>query len=102
MRHGIIGLTLVITFQFILLFKITPIGNFYFPFIWFGFIFVMDEIVFQLKKSSLIYNHFKKFILMLILSAILQKFGPYYFTRSIQKNNYAINKVIAIANHCTA
>jgi len=70
MRHGIIGLILIITFQLILLFKITLIGNIYFPFIWFGYIFLMDEIVYQLKKSSLIYNHFKKFFIMLILSAI--------------------------------
>ena len=71
LRHGIVGLILIITFQLILIFRIEPFGNFYFPFIWFGYIFVIDAIVYQLKKQSLIHNHFKKFLLMLIISAVI-------------------------------
>lgn len=69
-KHGIVGFILVITFQLILILKIESFGRFYFPFIWFGYIFVIDAIVYQLINRSLIHNHSKKFFIMLILSAL--------------------------------
>ncbi|MDR3492076.1 MAG: hypothetical protein P4M12_08560 [Gammaproteobacteria bacterium] len=69
-KQGIVGLVLLITFQFILIFKIEPYANYYFPFIWFGYIFVVDAIVYQKNNDSLICNHFGTFCMMLIFSSI--------------------------------
>ena len=69
LKQGVAGLILVVVFQIILIFKITPFADYYFPFIWFGYIFLVDAIVFHLQKSSLIQNHTNHFFIMLILSA---------------------------------
>ena len=70
LRHGIAGLILIIVFQVVLIFKITPLADYYFPFIWFGYIFLVDSLVYRLTHSSLIHDHFKDFLTMLILSAL--------------------------------
>lgn len=68
--HGVVGLILIAVFQLALIFKIEPLASYYFPFIWFGYIFVVDALVYQLKQDSLVHNHFSTFCLMLILSSI--------------------------------
>lgn len=69
-KYGIFGLMLILVVQLILVFKIELFANYYFPFIWFGYILFIDALVFKLKNSSLISNHFKQFCMMLILSSI--------------------------------
>jgi len=50
---------------------IEPFARWYFPIIWFGYIFFMDALVYKLHGRSLIYNRPKTFLFMLFLSALV-------------------------------
>ena len=52
-------------------FKIQPFSSWYFPIIWFGYIFLMDAIVFKLKGHSLMMNRKSQFFKALLLSALI-------------------------------
>ena len=51
--------------------KIQPFANWYFPLVWFGYILLIDALVYKLKGSSLISNRFPQFFGMLILSVLI-------------------------------
>jgi len=67
--YGIIAIILIILVEINFFVKIQPFANWYFPIIWFSYIFLIDAIVFKLKGSSLISNRTKTFIGMVIISA---------------------------------
>lgn len=48
--------------------RIQPFANWYFPIVWFGYIFLIDAVVYQIKGRSLIKNRPLTFIGMLLLS----------------------------------
>ncbi len=50
--------------------KIQPFANWYFPIVWFGYILVVDAIVYKLRKNSLISNRFSQFLGMVIISML--------------------------------
>lgn len=52
-------------------FKIEPFASWYFPIIWFGYIFLIDAIIYKLKGHSLIMSRKEQFIKSLILSALI-------------------------------
>ena len=70
-KYGIIGLIFIILVEINFFFQIEPFARWYFPIIWFGYIFLIDAIVYSLKKSSIIMNKRKQFFLMLGLSSIV-------------------------------
>jgi len=70
-KYGIIGLIFIILVEINFFFQIEPFARWYFPIIWFGYILLMDAIVYSLKKSSIIMNKRKQFFLMLGLSSIV-------------------------------
>src|SRR3989344_5409801 len=49
-------------------FKIEPFASWYFPIIWFGYIFLIDAIIYKLKGHSLIMSRKEQFLKSLILS----------------------------------
>lgn len=67
--YGIIGILLVVLSQINFFTKIQPFANWYFPIIWFGYILIIDALVYKIKGSSLISDRFKTFLGMVILSA---------------------------------
>ncbi|MBU0530286.1 MAG: hypothetical protein KKC05_01305, partial [Nanoarchaeota archaeon] len=67
--YGIVGLLMLAFAQFNFIFHIQPFSQWYFPIIWFGYIFFIDALVYKLRGKSLIYNRPKTFIFMLLLSA---------------------------------
>ena len=70
--YGIVGLIVCMVFTLnLFFFRIQPFLIWYFIPTWFGLILFIDSLVYKIKKSSLIINHFKKFIGMLSLSAII-------------------------------
>ncbi len=68
-KYGIIGILMIIFAEINFILKIEPFAFWYFPIIWFGYIFVIDAIVYKLRHKSLISTRPKYFLLLLILSA---------------------------------
>ena len=52
-------------------FKIEPFASWYFPIIWFGYIFLIDAIIYKLKGHSLIMSRKEQFLKSLILSMLI-------------------------------
>ena len=69
-KYGVIGIALIILVQLNFFFKIQPFADWYFPIVWFGYILVVDAIVFNIRGRSLINNKIKTFIGLFVLSAI--------------------------------
>lgn len=67
--YGAIGLIMVLFAQLNFIFRIQPFAQWYFPIIWFGYIFLMDALVFHLNKESLMVNKPRIFLMLLALSA---------------------------------
>ena len=69
-KYGVLGIFLILFTQLNFFFKIQPFANWYFPLIWFGYIFTIDAIIYKVKKHSLISNSFHDFLNLLLISAI--------------------------------
>lgn len=66
--YGLIGILLIIFVEICIFFKIEPIVTWYIPIIWFGYIFVVDAIVYTPKRNSMLCNRPKKFAFALFSS----------------------------------
>ncbi len=69
--YGAVGLFMVLFAQVNFLFRLQPFAQWYFPIIWFGFIFLVDALVYHLNRESLLMNRRKAFLVMLGLSAVV-------------------------------
>lgn len=69
--YGSIGLLMVVFAQLNFVFRIQPFAQWYFPIIWFGYIFLVDAAVFSLSGESLITKRPRIFILLLAVSAVI-------------------------------
>jgi hypothetical protein len=67
-KYGLIGILMIIFVQFVLFFKIEPFATWHIPIFWFGYIFLVDSIVFILKGNSMLSNRPKTFAFTLFLS----------------------------------
>jgi hypothetical protein len=65
---GILGAVLVSFAVLNFHFRIEPFAEWYIPIIWYGYIFVMDSIVFRISERSLITSKTREFVFMLLLS----------------------------------
>ena len=69
-KYGFIGILIIIFVEINFFLKIQPFANWYFPIVWFGYILVIDALVYKLRGNSLISNRFPQFLGMLIISAL--------------------------------
>jgi hypothetical protein len=69
--YGILGIIMVLFSEINFYFKIEPFASWYFPIIWFGYIFLIDSIIYKLRGDSLIMNKKYHFFTLLILSALI-------------------------------
>ena len=69
--YGLLGILLIVFVEANFFFKVQPFANWYFPLVWFGYILVVDALVFKLKGNSLISNRFPRFLAMVIISVPL-------------------------------
>lgn len=69
--YGLLGALMIIFAEINFIFKIEPFAKWYFPIIWFGYIFLIDALVFKLRKHSLLHNDKAQFIFLLLLSAVI-------------------------------
>ncbi len=79
-----LGLALVLFACINFALAIQPFASWYIVIIWPGYILVVDGIVYSIRKRSLISNHFKDFLLMVVLSA------PFWCISEIY-NIFAVN-----------
>jgi len=69
--YGILGIIMILFSELNFYFKIEPFASWYFPIIWFGYIFLIDAIIYKLKGHSLIMSRKEQFFKALILSALI-------------------------------
>ena len=67
-KYGFLGIALIIFAEFIMLLKIEPFSTWYIPIIWFGYILLIDSIIYALKGNSLLSNRPRKFIVLMCVS----------------------------------
>lgn len=70
-KYGVLGVVLILVAELSIFFKINFILEYFFPIVWWGFILLIDAIVFKLQKNSLISTRFSTFISLVIISAPL-------------------------------
>lgn len=68
--YGILGILLIFLIELNFIFKIQPFADWYFPIIWFGYILVLDAVVYKLKGKSLMNNNLLTFAGLFILSSL--------------------------------
>jgi len=68
--YGIIGIILIILVELNFFLKIEPFASWYFPIVWLGYILVVDALVYQIRKRSLLKNKPFAFLGLFVLSAI--------------------------------
>ncbi|MDI6798639.1 MAG: hypothetical protein QMD12_01415 [Candidatus Aenigmarchaeota archaeon] len=67
-KYGFLGISLIIFAEIVMLLRIEPFATWYIPFVWSGYILLVDSIVFMLKGNSLLSNRPRKFLHMALLS----------------------------------
>ncbi len=68
--YGILGLIMILLAEVNFYFKLEPFATWYFPIVWFGYIFVIDSLIYMIKNHSCLMNHRKKFLVLLVLSSV--------------------------------
>ncbi len=69
-KYGLLGIVMILFVEINFLLKIQPFANWYFPIVWFGYIFVLDALIYKVQKTSLISNKPWLFLGLLIASAV--------------------------------
>ncbi len=69
-KYGLIGLIMILVGEIFIFFPST-FGNYlFFSFLWYGYILMVDSIVYKLNKKSLLMNERKKFFALVFLSIV--------------------------------
>lgn len=77
-HYGLIGLATILIAEFFLYFKIEPFTAFFCPLVWLGYIILIDSVVYNVKKSSLLTRHPKKLIAMFSVSLFFWMIFEFY------------------------
>ncbi len=68
-KYGLVGILMILFVELNFYLDIEPFARWYFPIIWFGYIFIVDALVYHIKNRSLLTKNFPHFILLLFISA---------------------------------
>jgi len=66
--HGFIGAGIIVVAEILMLRRVQPVAAFFTPIVWWGYILLVDAIVYRINKRSLIVSRPLEFLLMLPLS----------------------------------
>lgn len=69
-KYGIIGILMILFVEVNFFLKIEPFNQYYFPIAWFGFILVMDALVYMVKGESYLMNRRKDFFWIFMASIV--------------------------------
>ena len=95
-KYGLLGILMILFAEVNFVLKIQPYANWYFPIIWFGYILLIDAIIYKLKAHSLIMSRKEQFIKALILSALIWWLFEIINMR-ILNWGYGVNSEISLA-----
>lgn len=68
--YGILGIVLILLVEINFYFKVEPFASYYFPFVWFGYILLIDALVLKFHQKSLLHDNPWKFVFLLLSSAL--------------------------------
>jgi len=99
--YGYIGLGIIFISEILLFKKQKFVSEFFTPIVWTGYILFLDALNFKLFSKSLIYPHFKDFLLMLFLSVAFWFIFEFYnlFLQNWKYLNLPENLVIRILGY---
>ena len=80
------------------IYKVEPFASWYFPLVWFGYILVLDSIVYKLKKDSLIMNRPYQFFGLLIASSLFWWIFEFVNLRLGNWNYNGATGILALGN----
>ena len=88
--YGYLGIALIAFAEINFYVKIEPFATWYIPIIWYGYILLIDSLVYKVKNSSLISSYRKEFLFMAALSLPFWLVFEFYnlFTASWIYTNY--------------
>lgn len=66
--YGYLGLLLIALAEINFITKVQPFASFYIPIVWYGYIFLVDSLVYRIKKKSFISTYPKEFLLAVLIS----------------------------------
>ncbi len=69
-KYGLLGILLIVLVEINFFLKIEPFASWYFPIVWFGYILVIDALIYKLRKDSLISKRFSQFVGIVLISVI--------------------------------
>ena len=49
--YGILGILIILFTEINFVLKLQPLAKFYFPIVWFGYIFIIDSLVYKINKK---------------------------------------------------
>ncbi|MBS3171644.1 hypothetical protein J4449_03470 [Candidatus Woesearchaeota archaeon] len=97
-KYGVIGIILIIIVEINFIYKVEPFASWYFPLVWFGYILVLDSIVYKLKKDSLLMNRPYQFFGLLIASSLFWWIFEFVNLRLGNWNYNGATGILALGN----
>jgi hypothetical protein len=67
--HGVVGAALIAVGEALIIARARPLSDFYFPFVWLGYVLLLDGAIFRQRGRSLWMSNRRHFLLMLPISA---------------------------------
>lgn len=89
--HGILGLFILVVSEILMFKGAEPFASWFYYFAWWPYIFIVDSIIYAIKKNSLILNRTGEFFLMLVWSVFIWTF--FEAVNLIMQNWYYVNVV---------
>ena len=68
--YGSLGVLMILFVEANFFLKIQPFADWYFPIVWYGYILVIDALIYKLRKDSLISKRFPQFLGMIFISML--------------------------------
>ena len=68
--YGIVGLVMILLGELNFYFKLEPFAHYYYPIAWFGYLLVVDALIYMLKNNSLFMNRRKQAFGIFLISIL--------------------------------
>ena len=68
--YGSLGVLIILFVEANFFLKIQPFADWYFPIVWYGYVLVIDALIYKLRKDSLISKRFPQFLGMIFISML--------------------------------
>ena len=104
-KYGIIGLVMILIAEIGLFMNWEPFTSFFFLFVWFGYILLIDAIVYKLQRNSLIMNHkwilFGLFALSALVWWMFEFFNVFFLKNWVYTRSFETSALVNTVAHAT-